>query len=609
LLCEACICGKSSKVCRDIAPCPRAALPHEQCDQPMCPAAVARSCEPDGFADDGLVHSAVCGAIGPCNMQYHQILGRGRRRHQLIEFGAPVTGAIGNGGLPEALWSKRQYDSASHAEPLRLLQCQDIRTARRRAYERGCPDICQRVADAAADCAYLIQRKSRRLRAGTVDPPAREGDHCGRGTWCVFGHSQVCHPTPVGLYCVVDSSDDLSDAPRAVVGEGGSQMPLNPASLKDKTRQRRLLALDGGGIRGVLSLEILLELETQLRAARGAGAEFRLCQYFDYIGGTSTGAIIAAALARGWSVSKLIEFYVSSGKQIFDSAAILARWKNLYKSEPLKAMLQSDAVFGASTTLEPQFLECLLLVVMKNKTTDSPWPLSSNPFARYNDITRPDCNLKIPLWQVVRASTAAPVYFPPEVVQWDPSDPRKSFVFVDGGITPYNNPALLMFRMATDPAYRLEWPASERDLLVISVGTGAARSPVDDVASPEANVLQNMATLPGTLMYASAVEQDINCRAIGRCVAGAAIDAELGDMIVRDKDNAPMPLTVDCGRRFLYARYNADLSGAGLMQLGLGALDPKEVQKMDAVDNIADLRRIGKAAARAIDVQNFAPFL
>jgi hypothetical protein len=272
-------------------------------------------------------------------------------------------------------------------------------------------------------------------------------------------------------------------------------------------------------------------------------------------------------------------------------------------------MLQSDAVFGAATTLEPQYLETLLLVVMKNKTTDSPWPLSSNPFAKYNDLKRADCNLKIPLWQVVRASTAAPVYFPPEVVQWDPGDARKSFVFVDGGITPYNNPALLMFRMATDPAYRLEWRASEKDMLVISVGTGAAPTPVDDVASPDANVLQNMTTLPGTLMYASAVEQDINCRAIGRCVFGAPIDRELDDMIIRDRDGKPVPLTMDCGRRFLYARYNADLSTPGLTALGLDDINAGKVQKMDAVSNIGDLRRIGKAAARSIKVQDFAPFL
>ncbi len=387
-------------------------------------------------------------------------------------------------------------------------------------------------------------------------------------------------------------------------------VPLNIEALKDKSKKRKLLSLDGGGIRGVLSLEILLQLESQLKAARGAGPDFRLCQYFDYIGGTSTGAIIAAGLARGWSVGKLIDFYVSSGKEIFDSAAILERWKNLYKSEPLRAMLQSDAVFGAETTLEPKYLECLLLVVMKNKTTDSPWPLSSNPFAKYNSIDRADCNLRIPLWRVVRASTAAPVYFPPEVVPWDAKDPKKTFVFVDGGITPYNNPAFLMYRMATDPAYRLGWPSGESNMLVVSVGTGAAPSPVDDIASPDANVVQNLASLPGALMYASAVDQDINCRAIGRCVHGAPIDRELGDMMIRDAASGePRPLSQEAGRRFLYARYNADLSAAGLAALGLGHLDPSQVQKMDAVANIGALRAIGAAAAKSVDVRDFAPFL
>lgn len=387
-------------------------------------------------------------------------------------------------------------------------------------------------------------------------------------------------------------------------------MPLNIDQLRDKSRRRKLLTLDGGGIRGVLSLEILAELESQLKAATHAGDDFRLCRYFDYIGGTSTGAIIAAGLARGWRVQDLIGFYVSSGAQIFDSAAILDRWKNLYKSEPLKEMLQSNAVFGAATTLEPQYLECLLLVVLKNKTTDSPWPLSSNPFAKYNAADRPDCNLRIPLWQVVRASTAAPVYFPPEVVSWDSRDPKKTFVFVDGGVTPYNNPAFVMYRMASDPVYRLEWSTGESKMLVVSVGTGSAPSPVDDVATPDANVFQNLTSLPGALMYAAAVDQDINCRAIGRCVHGAEIDRELGDMIIRDNTTLkPLPLSVDCGRRFIYARYNADLSAAGLAALELSGINAKEVQKMDAPANIGALRTIGKAIAKSVNVQDFAPFL
>jgi patatin-like phospholipase/acyl hydrolase len=64
-----------------------------------------------------------------------------------------------------------------------------------------------------------------------------------------------------------------------------------------KSRPRRLLTLDGGGIRGIISLEILRRIETQLATATGAGPDFRLGNCFDYIGGTSTGAIIAAGLS------------------------------------------------------------------------------------------------------------------------------------------------------------------------------------------------------------------------------------------------------------------------------------------------------------------------
>src|SRR6516162_5273904 len=64
-------------------------------------------------------------------------------------------------------------------------------------------------------------------------------------------------------------------------------------------RPRKMLAIDGGGIRGLISLGMLRRLETLLAQNQGVGANFRLSDYFDYVAGTSTGAIIAAGLARG----------------------------------------------------------------------------------------------------------------------------------------------------------------------------------------------------------------------------------------------------------------------------------------------------------------------
>ncbi|MGZ4898276.1 MAG: patatin-like phospholipase family protein [Candidatus Angelobacter sp.] len=362
---------------------------------------------------------------------------------------------------------------------------------------------------------------------------------------------------------------------------------------------RRMLALDGGGIRGLITLGIVKAIEELVVKTTG---KTRLCEYFDYIAGTSTGAIIAAGLARGKTASELIDFYTSFGNEMFEHSSLLERVKYFYTADPLKGQLQK--VFGAQTTLEPEHLECLLLVVTKNVTTDSPWPISSNPDAKYNDPQRKDCNLRIPLWQLVRASTAAPVFFPPEILTWDAGDPSKTFVFVDGGVTPYNNPAFLLYRMATDPAYRLNWTTGEKNLLLISIGTGAAESLGATAARPNKNIVSTVAGLPGALMYGIQVDQDIACRTIGRCSHGALLDRELGDMVQNQR-----PLSEDIGRKFLYARYNADLSAKGLEKLGFSNLDPESIQKMDATKNIPSLIQIGAAAGNSVDPSHFGDFL
>lgn len=380
------------------------------------------------------------------------------------------------------------------------------------------------------------------------------------------------------------------------------------AERYETPRPRKLLALDGGGIRGALTLEVLAEIERQLAAATGRGDAFRLAHFFDYVAGTSTGAIIAAGIARGMSVAELLDFYSEAGPLMFEKAKLLARLRNLYTADPLKQKLQE--VFGADTTLGSDSLETLLLVVTRNATTDSPWPISSNPLARYNHHERDDCNLRIPLWQLVRASTAAPIFFPPEVLAWDPHDEAKTFVFVDGGITPYNNPAFLLYRMAVMPSYRLGWKVGEREMMIVSVGTGSAPTADGDVLSPGRNAISNLAGLPGALMYGAQVDQDVNCRAVGRCVQGGVIDRELSDLIPRGEDGRPLPLDQDLGRDFLYARYDADLSREGLDALGLPAIDPKRVQTLDAVDAIGELRQVGRAVARGVDMaRQFAPFV
>jgi patatin-like phospholipase/acyl hydrolase len=361
------------------------------------------------------------------------------------------------------------------------------------------------------------------------------------------------------------------------------------AARYEKEQPRKILALDGGGIRGVLTLEILLELENQLKAELKAKDDFRLSDYFDYIGGTSTGAIIAAGLSIGMSVKELLDFYVQKGEAMFDKAFLLTRVKNFYNEGSL--MQELKATFGdGDINLASGKFKSLLLVVTMNRSTDSPWPISNNPLAKYNDTTRNDCNLKIPLFQLVRASTAAPIYFRPETLEWDPG---KKFVFVDGGVTPYNNPAFLLYRMATQSAYGLNWKTGEKELMIVSVGTGSAPS-----AGVYGNILEALKELPGNLMYAMQVDQDINCRTVGRCIYGAPIDRELNDMIPLDKEGNALHLDNDANRHFSYVRYNADLSDKGLEEMGLADINSNKVREMDSVKSIPELRRVGKAAGK-----------
>lgn len=96
---------------------------------------------------------------------------------------------------------------------------------------------------------------------------------------------------------------------------------------------------------------------------------------FDYVAGTSTGAIIATCVSLGMSVEAIRAFYLTSGGALFDKKSLLSRFRSKFDDDRLAHKVKE--VIGASTTLGSDRLRTLLLVVMRNVTTDSPWPLST----------------------------------------------------------------------------------------------------------------------------------------------------------------------------------------------------------------------------------------
>src|SRR5262245_10821848 len=359
---------------------------------------------------------------------------------------------------------------------------------------------------------------------------------------------------------------------------------------------KKILALDGGGIRGILSVEILAKIERLIREKLVKDENFVLADYFDFIAGTSTGAIVAACLSWGMTVDRIRRFYLENGKEMFDKASLLDRYyRHKFNSEKLSARLCDE--FGEETTLGSNKLRTLLMMVLRNASTDSPWPVSNNPAAKYNDCTRLDCNLNLPLWQLVRASTAAPIYFPPEIVKIG----AKEFIFVDGGITMYNNPSFQAFLMATVEPFNLNWPTGEDKVLVVSVGTGTSPYANADLRPDEMNVLYNATSIPSALMFAALNEQDFLCRVFGKCLAGDPLDREVGDMIGKKGPIVP--------KLFTYVRYNAELTRQGLDALGLNTVESANVQQLDSVEFIGDLQKVGKTVAeKKVKAEHFAAF-
>jgi hypothetical protein len=387
------------------------------------------------------------------------------------------------------------------------------------------------------------------------------------------------------------------EAARIVISVKVQELPVPIENVLRQKDKRKLLALDGGGIRGLITIEVLAALEEQLRGDRGD--DFRLADEFDYVAGTSTGAIIATCIALGMSVAQIRNFYLESGLQMFDKASLLRRFRNKYEDERIAEKLKN--VIGEETTLGSDKLRTLLLIVMRNATTDSPWPLSNNPDAKYNLAVRRSegkaCNLDLPLWQLVRASTAAPTYFPPEAIDAGGPGP---FLMVDGGVTTYNNPAFLLFLMATVEPYNLGWPAGADRMLLVSIGTGTSPKANQDLAPEDMNLIYNASSIPSALMFAALNEQDLLCRVFGDCRHGDDLDREVGDLIGAQGPAHP--------KLFTYLRYNAELNGAWLHENNMGHIEPRHVQALDSTRHMDELRAVGRAVARQVRPEHFAGF-
>jgi len=207
---------------------------------------------------------------------------------------------------------------------------------------------------------------------------------------------------------------------------------------------KKILTIDGGGIRGVLAAAIIERMEQ----VSGKSAK----EYFDCFYGTSTGAILAAGLAKGMPASELKQFYIDKGGKVFTKIPfykIIER--NLFWTYSKEGLVDElETVFKNMKIFD---LEKLVSIQVKDTETGTVAFYNNFPYTRAKHPVR-----NLPLKTIIRASTAAPTYFKSE-------DNR----YIDGGISAYNNPSYSAFIGATK---YLRWPLGVENLRIYSVGTG-----------------------------------------------------------------------------------------------------------------------------------------
>ncbi len=346
------------------------------------------------------------------------------------------------------------------------------------------------------------------------------------------------------------------------------------------TGPKKILTLDGGGTRGFITIEILERIEAMLRRELNKDDSFVLSDYFDFIAGTSIGAIIASLLSWGLPVKEIRTQFEDMGPLMFRKNSLWLRWRAKFDSANFTQSLQD--FFGPDRTLGTEKLNTLLMLIMRNSSTDSHWPITNNPFAIFNNPDNDDCNLEIPLWQLIRASTAAPTFFPPEKITLG----KRDYYFEDGAISSYNNPSFLAFLQATVEPYNINWKSGEKDMLIVSVGNGNSADQ-EIFANPFGKgLLDNAKSIPGNLLYAALNEQDTLCRIFGRCLLGHKLDYEIGDLI-----NSSGPISP---KLFTYLRYDFETTQDYLNRAGIGDVDIKVVNQLTAIDSIDKLQRVGR---------------
>jgi uncharacterized protein len=355
---------------------------------------------------------------------------------------------------------------------------------------------------------------------------------------------------------------------------------------------KRILSLDGGGVRGAISIAFLERLEKLVEKIEGRPT--LLGDWFDLIGGTSTGSIIACALALGFKATEIHKLYCTLGPAVFRKRF----WHvaGLHAKFDKQGLVYELENFIGKRSLDSEDLRTGLCIVTKRLDTGSAWVLINNPRSKYWEPPTDKSfvgNRHYPLVNLVRASAAAPHFFDPELVEIVHGE--KPGLFVDGALTPHNNPALQLFLMAAIPQYGLSWKMGVDNLTIVSIGTGSFR-PV--VALKELRWIRSAGmAIRALLSQVAESEQLVSTLMtwLGDSPTSWPINSELGDL---GKTAPPSGSPF-----FRYLRYDILLEQKWLQDTLRVNLDRSTLSSYRSIDAPANIPAIHQLEAQAAEMQ------
>lgn len=239
--------------------------------------------------------------------------------------------------------------------------------------------------------------------------------------------------------------------------------------MTEEKKKFRILSIDGGGIRGLIPAKVLADLEYELQQE---DPEKKLYEHFDLICGTSTGAILAIAIALGIPSNDLVKFYKENAKIIFPRFILKclpsktrAFFSAIYSNKNLLKKLKE--VYTAANNGVVPLLKDLKTNVCIPTFNGNDGAINVLKTKHHSDYTR---DYKLPAHHVAMSSASAPIYFPPHSFGFKNNyGSGQNVNMIDGGLFA-NNPALIGIFEATD---KLGYDLSQISLL--SLGTGKGR--------------------------------------------------------------------------------------------------------------------------------------